>query len=201
MQRLVVQVYVGIRGRALTNLCANFDLQIANDGDDEDVVASWTFCNLMGVTRKIDLILCSVTFTLSKSCAANQLELGSDHRAYTGLKFPRKENARVWKPQCFGLYHTTLSAQLRHLVLAPIQGLERAVSRIATAVHKKTNLKCGIQNRLYQRRNCCDQTQRTPLSKNDSEIPTFTHARKTQPSHFHNFVKCSQPGRHGGDSF
>jgi hypothetical protein len=148
VQRLVAQVYVGIRGRALTNLCANFDLQIANDGDDEDVVASWTFCSLMGLTRKIDLILCSGTFTLSKSFAANQLELASDHRAvyYTGVRFPRrnqnrqqtqKENTRIWKPQCFGLYHATLSVQLRHLVPASSQGLERAVSRIATAVHEK----------------------------------------------------------------
>lgn len=151
MQRLVAQVYVGIRGRALTNRCANFDLQIANDGDDEDVVASWTFCSLMGLTRKIDLILCSGTFTLSKSFAANQLELASDHRAvyYTGVRFPRrnqnrqqtqKENTRIWKPQCFGLYHATLSVQLRHLVPASSQGLERAVSRIATAVHEKKNI-------------------------------------------------------------
>jgi len=96
VQRLVAQVYVGIRGRALTNLCANFDLQIANDGDDEAVVASWTFCSLMGLIRKIDLILCSGTFTLSKSFAANQLELASDHRAvyYPGVKFPRRNQNR-----------------------------------------------------------------------------------------------------------
>ena len=46
-------VHVGIRGEGLTNFCTNFDIQIAKDGDDEDVVAKWCFRSSMGVARKL----------------------------------------------------------------------------------------------------------------------------------------------------
>ena len=88
---------------------------------------------------------------------------------------------RIWKPQCFGLYQTTLFAQLRG-VPTSIQELERVVLGIAASVDEKGDVESKrtepwneieFQNLLYQR-HCCDQTQRRQLSKT---IRKFLRAR------------------------
>ena len=103
----------------------------------------------------------------SNSFATIQLDLGSAHHAvYTGLEFPKqsqnkrkRKHRRVCKPQCFGLYQISLSAQLRGDVLTSTQELEEVVLRVAAAVEEKRDKesKCKepwgdteFQNLLYQ---------------------------------------------------
>ena len=40
---LNTKLHVGIRGEVVTIFSTNFELQIANEDDDEDVGANWTF--------------------------------------------------------------------------------------------------------------------------------------------------------------
>ena len=85
------QLNVGIRGDFLADLAKNFDLQITNDdGHHDPNKATWTFCSCMGVRRRIDFILCSMSFSLLRSFATDDVDLGSDHRAvYCLLNLPK----------------------------------------------------------------------------------------------------------------
>lgn len=106
----------------------------------------------------------------------------SRSRAKTNAK-----KKRIWKPQCFGLYQTTLFAQLRG-VPTSIQELERVVLGIAASVDEKGDVeeKCAepwneieFQNLLYQR-HCCDQTQRRQWIQLSKTIRKFLRARILQ---------------------
>ena len=97
----------------LADLAKNFDLQITNDdGHHDPNKATWTFCSCMGVRRRIDFILCSMSFSLLQSFATDDVDLGSDHRAvYCLLNLPKHtkqqskkrkfKTKKRWKPKNF----------------------------------------------------------------------------------------------------
>ena len=85
------QLNVGLRGDCLADMARNFHLQITNDDTHHDPnKETWTFCSSMGVRRRIDFILCSMSFSLQQSFATDDVDLGSDHRAvYCLLDLPQ----------------------------------------------------------------------------------------------------------------
>ena len=85
------QLNVGLRGDCLADMARGFHLQITNDDTHHDPnKETWTFCSSMGVRRRIDFILCSMSFSLQQSFAADDVDLGSDHRAvYCLLDLPQ----------------------------------------------------------------------------------------------------------------
>ena len=137
----ITQLNVGIRGDCLADLAKNFDLQITNDdGHYDPNKATWTFCSCMGVRRRIDFILCSMSFSLLQSFATDDVDLGSDHRAVYCLNLPkhtkqqskkeRKFKAKKrWKPSLDEngvphLYHEILNQTLEQQNPTTLQGIE-----------------------------------------------------------------------------
>ena len=131
------QLNVGIRGDCLADLAKNFD------GHHDPNKATWTFCSCMGVRRRIDFILCSMSFSLLQSFATDDVDLGSDHRAvYCLLNLPkhtkqqskkRKFKAKKrWKPSLDEngiphLYHEILNQTLEQQNPTTLQGIESLI--------------------------------------------------------------------------
>ena len=75
-----IQVGIGNLGEYLDEFVRSFCLTIANKNnapwDDQ-----WTFCSSLGNKRQIDFIIVSSAFQSIEGKAANDINLGSDHRA------------------------------------------------------------------------------------------------------------------------
>ena len=63
-----LQLQVGNHGEQIDALANAFGLTMANDDEHHSLAAeTWTFCTSMGVTRRIDFILCSSSLPLAAS--------------------------------------------------------------------------------------------------------------------------------------
>ena len=191
---LNLQIDVGKRGEQFASLCSELGLIITNDDDHHDpVVDTWTFCNSVGVKRRIDFIASSKSLCLLDSSATDLLDLGSDHRAVRATYFigskPKKvphgvhRVERGWNPTldscgCPTSYHEMLHADLGHAPQSLIE-LESLCCRVSAQEEKAATKRPGqrviydnvFHALLAERTRTRSKSQGAKLSKSASPEP------------------------------
>ena len=72
---------MGKRGEQFASLCSGFGPIITNNDDHHDLlVDTWTFCSSLGIKRRIEFIVISISLCLLASNATDLLDLRSDQR-------------------------------------------------------------------------------------------------------------------------
>ena len=168
--------------RFLNDLLSSFGLRVANPSSLLNREDTWTFQSSMGIRRCIDYILYSEFLVLNSSCASDDVQLGSDHRAvfadfslnvFRTSRSRRRNVGRGWKPS--EEYQLLLDAALRRLRPQSLT----ALSELITTVAEQCALTCDdfksglihpwrspeVLALVAQRKRCRDAQERKAISK------------------------------------
>ena len=188
LQRHVVRISdntqfgVGIRGLLLDVFAHEFGLSISNANAPETNF-DWTFRSSMGVCRRLDYILVSMSLLVRECGPSGKLDLGSDHRAVattmvcqkrgTYKRYEQKMLVKGWRPELDADGNASKYWERLAKSLQEHGNIEEAIHHVATTPGIRLTKKSGvnswqseeIQDLIKKRRVCSTPKDRAFISK------------------------------------